>query len=106
VNCHGEMPWFSDSRTSNAEDDADMFIRTYPILAEHTLGEDAPYVKWFQKVLIECEHGHIIYTMDDYSFCMEKGYIFGAREPFIFPPMGESRKQGQSRVLSTMYCRD
>lgn len=95
ITTHGEMPWFESSPVATTEDDADLFVKTFPILANATKGSDPEYAKWFQKALAECEHGYLIYTMDDWSFCMSDGYLHGARQPFSFPPMGESEKQSQ-----------
>lgn len=92
---HGSMPWFSERPATTAADDADLFIRTYPILAEATKGADQEYAKWFLRALDECEHGHIIYTMDDWVCCLRDGHLYGAREPFCFPPSGGCERQSQ-----------
>lgn len=92
---HGEMPWFGEMTSATPEEDAEMFIRTYPILAEATKGEDHKYAQWFLKVLDECEHGNIIYTMDDYRCCIHDGHLYGTREPFCYPPAGGCPDQCQ-----------
>ena len=95
VRSSGSMPWFGNFPAATASEDADLFIRTYPILAAYTKGEDHEYVRWFLKALDECEHGHIIYTMDDWKCCLHDGYIYGGREPFCYPPAGECNRQEQ-----------
>lgn len=92
---NGFMPWFDERPSFSAEEDADMFVCEYPILASATKGEDKAYVQWFLRALDECEHGYIIFTKDDYDCCVRDGYIYGAREPFCFPPAGESRQSAQ-----------
>lgn len=90
---HGDMPWFGEYPYFTPEEDADMFVRHFPILATATKGKDHEYVTWFLKILDECEHGHLIYTVSDWNYCIRDGYISGGRQPICFPPMGEGKEQ-------------